>query len=258
MIWNTAFEGTPGGGDFGSITSSNLREFLGLFKTMLSKEHTFDSAETPEILHKRGYCSVLGLGYESEDSVIENGLALVNGSFIHNNGITYTPVETKDHRELLNLTVGNPHTQYILKSSPVFGDVILDDLKNVGTPGHPSTLDDEYVLQKTIHETVHSDGVHHADESFSMASLNSLDFSSAPNKIAIESVTLAESANSVWVSYDERGHASINVEVAGVNYTCGFSVAINSGSSPPSNAFGIWGGIYTGEITCMMLEEVGV
>jgi hypothetical protein len=136
MIWDTAFEGTPAGNDFGSVTSVKLRELKSLFKTMLSKEHTFDESETPEMTHLAGYCSIIG---RETEQISTNAMAIVEGTLKYSDGSQYLYIGSFNHQDLVNRDLDDAHTQYVLKSDPVFEDVQVDSVSNISNVVYPDT-----------------------------------------------------------------------------------------------------------------------
>jgi len=148
MIWDTAFEGTPAGNDFGSVTSVKLRELKSLFKTMLSKEHTFDESETPEMTHLAGYCSIIG---RETEQISTNAMAIVEGTLKYSDGSQYLYIGSFNHQDLVNRDLDDAHTQYVLKSDPVFEDVQVDSVSNISNVAYPDTKGDNAVVRKGSH-----------------------------------------------------------------------------------------------------------
>ena len=148
MIWDTAFEGTPAGNDFGSVTSVKLRELKSLFKTMLSKENTFDESETPEMTHLAGYCSIIG---RETEQISTNAMAIVEGTLKYSDGSQYLYIGSFNHQDLVNRDLDDAHTQYVLKSDPVFEDVQVDSVSNIFNVTYPDTKGDNVVVRKGSH-----------------------------------------------------------------------------------------------------------
>jgi hypothetical protein len=162
MIWDTAFEGTPAGNDFGSVTSVKLRELKSLFKTMLSKEHTFDESETPEMTHLVGYCSIIG---RETEQISTNAMAIVEGTLKYNDGSQYLYIGSFNHQDLVNRDLDDAHTQYVLKSDSVFEDVQVDSVSNISNVAYPDTKGDNVVVRKGSHLDDSGDGSpNHVDD----------------------------------------------------------------------------------------------
>ena len=162
MIWDTAFEGTPAGNDFGSVTSVKLRELKSLFKTMLSKEHTFDESETPEMTHLAGYCSIIG---RETEQISTNAMAIVEGTLKYSDGSQYLYIGSFNHQDLVNRDLDDAHTQYVLKSDSVFEDVQVDSVSNIFNVTYPDTKGDNVVVRKGSHLDDSGDGSpNHVDD----------------------------------------------------------------------------------------------
>lgn len=155
MIWDTAFEGTPAGSDFGSVTSVKLRELKQLFKTMLSKEHTFDESISPVMTHKVGYCSIIG---RDTEQIGYNALAIVDGTLKYNDGSQYLYIGSFNHQDLVDRDLDDAHTQYVLKSDSIFEDIQVASIRNIGNVIYPEVKDDTVVVRGDNHKADTGDG----------------------------------------------------------------------------------------------------
>lgn len=216
MIWDTAFEGTPTGSDFASVTSKKLRDLSSLFKEMLSKEHTFDESDNPVMTHKLGYCSVIGIDIEDYE-IAENGIGEKDGIVKHNNGTVLSNLGTTDHRELTGLLDSDTHTQYVKKAEPVFNDVTLDDIENVEVPTYPNVGEDNEIMSRAAHkpDSLGDEGAHHADGIISNVDITA-SFSS--DKIALKENLVGNGTSVVYTGGGAIG--SVNCFYVDTNYKC--------------------------------------
>lgn len=252
MIWNTAFEGSPAGGDFASVSGLSLRNLKTLFKSMLEAEHTFDEGDSPTMIHKAGYCSVVGLDFEESDTIGTNAIAEVNGTIKHSDGIEYVSLGSIDHRNLLGLTEGDPHTQYVKKSVAQFQDVSIDDIQGILQVSYPNVGNDNEVLDRANHiGGTGGSGVHHADAIIADADIELLNI--PKEKIALEENTLGSGVSSVTVS-DSKYHGSFNCFYVDTNYLVEIRPTVNQSG----NFRVVTNPTQTGDITSVSIPENGV
>ena len=161
MLWDTAFEGTPGGSDFGSVTGIMIRNAKLLFRTMLEKEHLFSTDEIPVMSHKVGYCSILGF---NEIPSKEGCISLVSNKLYHYDGISDIEMGGNSHASLDGLTEEDTHLQYVEKTVSEFGDWSLTDIVNTMTYSDVS-MNDNDIISRASHKNLRPDGsVNHNDE----------------------------------------------------------------------------------------------
>lgn len=114
--WDSTFEQTPSDNEQISYGAGRIRDLKVAIRERVSLEHNFEAGSTP--FHKRGQCSVVFYGTKASILALSNP---PNGS------ISYATDENRyyvfdgsawqhttiSHSDLLNLDVGDPHTQYL-------------------------------------------------------------------------------------------------------------------------------------------------
>jgi hypothetical protein len=155
-MWTTGLEATPKGTELGSSSSFALRLIKTEFVTMLSLEHIFDSAPSPEMAHIAGNCTVCG---------IEDGLPTplnIAGSlwWDYDNKRLYrdagggagvgNPIVSFVHADLDNLTSATAHANYVLVAGDTIQSVVVPTLEGLSQDIADYT-DSKYVLSQGAH-----------------------------------------------------------------------------------------------------------
>lgn len=167
MKWTSSFENSPGGSDFGSITASALRGFKAGVRQYLEVEHEFDTSDSPDMKHKRGYCSVVK-EVESIEPPYVRGAVQVNSSKAAVR-IGDTPVTTQvfggfNHQDLQERGNLAAHNQYLrLADDRTIEKLSVGRLTGLAH-SYSSPKDDEKIMSQGEHDIDGSGIAKHKDD----------------------------------------------------------------------------------------------
>lgn len=123
MIWNwdSAFEGSPSGSDYGSVSGRILRRTKEAFLALLETEHTVDLGADAVVSHTQGMASILGPATHSAITIEIGGLVLDGGALYSYDGTD--DLGFGDHSLLVNASPSD-HPQYLARIGTEFKGVV--------------------------------------------------------------------------------------------------------------------------------------
>ncbi len=174
--WTSQFENNPIGGNFGAVTSYEIRRHKEAFEERFEKEHYLDTADAPEGYHLSGQCSVVLLDSEGTTLLVDGALQLHEFTLKRDTALALENIATANHLNLLGTTdVEADHPQYVaVNHSQGYEELNaeVDFLSTYGVSGLPSdysTADEKAALSRGGHlGTAAGGGAKHDDDSFDL------------------------------------------------------------------------------------------
>lgn len=150
MIWNwdSAFEGSPSGSDYGSVSGRILRRTKEAFLALLEAEHTVDLGADAVVSHAQGMASILGPATHSVITIETGGLVLDGGALYSYDGTD--DLGFGDHSLLVNASPSD-HPQYLARDDTrIKGAVSVRNVSDLDT-ALQEYIDTHFILSKGGH-----------------------------------------------------------------------------------------------------------
>ena len=147
--WTSQFENAPIGGDFGSITSYEIRRHKEALGERVEAEHNISVADPPIITHKSGECSIVHEEVETiaTTKLVVGALQFHSSILKRDSGVGLVTVSTESHLGLINVVSSETeHPDYIIPGKStgfetLMGNVLMSGNTVTGLP--TSAFDDE-------------------------------------------------------------------------------------------------------------------
>lgn len=202
--WNTAFEGSPSGSDYGSVSGHALRSVKSAFVDLLSVEHSVDLGADATVSHALGKSSVLGPADAESTTFVAGGVVLDSNVLVAFDGSS--KVYFGDHNQLSNISATD-HPQYLARSPmTIKGAVTAESINSLPDTLQEFTVEPHFVLSR---------GGHPEDSSPSHGTLPEEKLSVGLGNMSVESewnsVTLHGDASATHYRYYSQGFLVYNL-----------------------------------------------
>lgn len=147
--WTSAFESTPTGSDFGSVSGRALRQTKEYWLDLFEVEHNVDLTASATVSHKAGECSVLGPADYEEVEFESGGVCFYKGAlYIKDDSET---LGFGDHDKLKNASASD-HPNYLTKASTEFkGEITVEEITGLETSVQSYAAGNHFILSKGGH-----------------------------------------------------------------------------------------------------------